>query len=281
MKISISIPTYNRLENVKLLSKSLSNVHGIQRHNIRIYDDASIKFTKEELKKIFPNAEIKVKKNNVGADINTYQMCKDFLTTEDDVLLICDSDLIVHTDALKFIENNIDQTEGVLSLFNSSGHKEMKKDARTDKFVFKKYVGAAGVVFSKKIVQELIENIPYDNVNMWDWAFCNYFHKQGIKIFVSKQSYVLHTGIDGENSNLLLFEFAKEYVPSNDFDKIQIDKLNRLFVESYIKMSDFTKVKIILRKFFRVNLRKAIGFLFGDALLFKVLSWRKKKRYGR
>lgn len=278
MKISISIPTYNRLDNLMKLSKSLSSVNNMKYHNIRIYDDASSDYAKEELKDIFPNVEIIVNENNMGADLNTYQMCKHFLTTDDDVLLICDSDLIVHADALNFIENNIDQTEGVLSLFNSSGHKEMKKDARIDKFVLKKYIGAAGVVFSKKIVRELIENIAYKSANMWDWAFCNYLQKNDIEIFVSKQSYVLHTGIDGENSNLLLFEFSKDYVPSNDFDKTQIDKLNRLFVGSYIKMSDFTKVKIILRKILRVNLRKGIGFLFGDAFLFKVLSWRKNKR---
>lgn len=281
MKISISIPTYNRLENVKLLSESLRNVNNIEHHNIYIYDDASSEFSKKELKEIFPNTEIIVNERNMGADLNTYQMCKHFLTTGNDILLICDSDLIVHVDALKFIENNMDQTEGVVSLFNSSGHKEIKNGVRTDKFVQKKYVGAAGVVFSKKILQELIESIPYNYANMWDWAFCNYLDKHGIKIFVSKQSYVIHTGINGENSNLLLFEFSKNYVPFNDFDKIQIGKLNKLFVESYIKMSDLTKVTIILRKFLRVNLRKHITFLFGDTFLFKVLSWRKKRRYGR
>jgi len=279
MKISISIPTYNRLENVRQLSKSLRNVNNIKNHHIRIYDDASTEFGKEELIKIFPNAVIKVNKHNRGADINTYQICKDFLITECDYLFLCDSDLIVHKDALRFIENNIDKTEGVLSLLNSSGHKEMKKSAGTDKFVLKKYVGAAGVVFSRKIVHELIQNIPFQNANMWDWAFCNYLQKQGIKIFVSQQSYVLHTGINGENSNLLLFEFSKNYVPFTDFDQIQIDKLNKLFVESYMGMSDLIKVKIILRKVFRTNLRRLIGFLFGEDNLFKILSWRKKKRY--
>lgn len=279
MKISISIPTYNRLENVKQLSESLKYVKKIEQHSICIYDDASTAFNKEELIKIFSDDEVMVNNHNVGADINTYQMCKDFLTSDCDYLFLCDSDLIVHADTLKFIEHNMDQTEGILSLLNSSGHETVKNATRTDQFVFKKYVGAAGIVFSKKIVQELIENIPYDSVNMWDWAFCNYFHKQGIKIFVSKQSYVLHTGINGENSNLLLFEFSKNYVPFNDYDKTQMDKLNKLFVESYIKMSDFTKLKIILRKNLRTNLRRLISFVFGDTLLFKVLSWRKKKRY--
>ncbi|HIP14035.1 MAG TPA: glycosyltransferase [Sulfurimonas autotrophica] len=275
MKISISIPTYNRLENVRQLSKSLRNVNNIKNHHIRIYDDASTEFGKEELIKIFPNAVIKVNKHNRGADINTYQICKNFLMTDDDILLLCDSDLILHPESLDFIENHIKQTDGILSIFNSSAHSKVCDFS--DKFILKDSVGAAGTVFTQTIMQELINNISEEQANFWDWSFCAYLREKGKRIFVSKQSYVMHTGIDGENSNIMLFEFSQNYQPGTNFEEEQLNKLNQKFINAYTSILLKEKISILMDKRKRYILRKVVSTLFGKNTLAKLLSWRKRR----
>lgn len=276
MKIFIGIPVYNRKDRLELLSRSLRDVSNIRKHTLCIYDDCSSEFDKQYLEDLFPNAEIYKNETNMGADLNSYKICQEFLKSDNDYLLLCDSDLVLHKESILFIEKHIQNTEGVLSLLNSSGHGHSLGDDVSDDFVIKKFVGAAGMVFSKEIMKELVEKIPYKNVNMWDWALCTHLNSQGIKIFVSKNSYVLHTGIDGENSNVLLFEFSKNYFPATDFDKEQLHELNKLFVEKYIELSTIVKAKIFVRKILRETIRKVIGVLFGYKFLVKLLSWRKR-----
>ena len=274
MKISSSIPTHNRLNNLINLSKSLSNVNNINYHHIRIYDDASTEYSEEEIKEIFPNVEIIVNENNMGADINTYQMCKHFLTTDDDILLICDSDLILHPESLNFIEKTIGKTDGVVSLFNSNTHQSIGEFS--DTLIIKKNIGAAGTAFTKEMLKEIIDNVSEKYVYLWDYAFSAYVNQIGKRLLVSKQSYVLHAGIEGENSNIILFDRGKNYIPSSEFDYQEIYKINQIVVDKFEKMSDWEILKIIVRKIARNLFRRTFIKLFGIQNLILFLNFRKK-----
>ena len=102
MKITFGICTYNRKDILVKSAKSLNAISGIEKVNIRIYDDCSSEFDETELRALFPTAKsIIVRPENVGADMNTALMFEDFLTTEDEYLVVADADLIYRRDCLQ------------------------------------------------------------------------------------------------------------------------------------------------------------------------------------
>ena len=147
--------------------------------------------------------------------------------------------------------------------------------------MIKRYIGAAGAVFTKEAMRTLMSTIPYREAIMWDWAFCRHWAERGKHIYVASHSYVLHTGIDGENTNVMLFEFADGFIPSTEFEKAQLEKLDRMFVERYMQLTDSKKISILMRKTIRERLRRTIATLLGEKCLFTLLAWRKRVRYKR
>ena len=178
-----------------------------------------------------------------------------------------------NSECLDFIENYIKQTDGILSIFNSVTHPKISDFS--DKLILKNSVGAAGAAFTRELMLEIIDNISEEQINFWDWAFCAYIKSKNKRIFVSKQSYALHTGIDGENSNVMLFDFAKNYIPYNDIDMKIVNKLNNEFINKYLEISDIKKIKILIRRIVRKSSRSVVKKIFGEGVLIKILSWRK------
>ena len=278
VKISIGIPNYNRLENIRRLSCSLKYVKNIDSCEVNVFDDKSTQYDIEVLEKLFSqfsNVAFYENDVNLGADLNTYQICNKFIDSGNDCLLLCDSDLILHPLSLEFIEENIANTEGIMSLLNSNEHQEISRIS--DKFVSKKYVGAAGVVFSKELLKDIVRNVPKENAIMWDWSFCQYLDSVGVKIYVSDRSYVQHMGFNGENSNFLLYDFGKNYIPDTDFEKDELNKLYRDFFLDANSISDEFKIKVLFRKILRKRVRKLISLLFGNKFLFELLIRRKRR----
>ncbi len=276
MKISISIPVYNRKNQVEVLAESLENVEGISRHSIQIFDDCSTEFGMDYLHELFPSASIAQNIKNMGADRNAYQICTAFLNSDSDILFVCDSDLLIHPKALLFIEKNMSTTNGILSIYNSSMHP--KKKNYNDQLIIKDTIGAAGSCFTKSMMNELIENIPKEQILMWDWAFCGYMQKIEKNIYVTKQSFVQHLGINGENSSFLLFDYGLNYDPITIFEKKEIAKIEKIFIENWYNTSDNTILKVLFRKKVRISLRGIIKILFGLSFLIKILSIRKHYR---
>jgi len=281
-KIIVAIPVFNRSKALERLSYSLQQLQIPQkwRMDIVLFDDGSTDFGVDYLVGLFPKADIQTFENNVGADLNTVRIFEYFSKLDADILMICDSDLIIHPKAFLFLENNLIKTDGILSLLNASTHVE-KREYDKNALIERKYVGAAGCCFTRKAAVELLENIPSKYYIMWDWAFSAYMARTGKRIYVSKRSYVLHTGIDGENSEPLLFDFSLNYQPDTPREREMLEYLNRVFVERYLETSDMNKIGILLRKALRKKLRRLLASVVGDERLIAILGSRKRRLRNR
>lgn len=198
--ITIAIPIYNRLKYVELFGRSLQQCDLLSNCNVKVYDDASTEFDASKLRDLFPYAkEVVRRKKRLNADGNMYRIYKDFLTSTDDILVMLDSDLLCDPNFIKFILNNIDNTDGVLSLYNSILHPPFK--VIDDVFVHKLHVGGAGVVFKRNVVRSIVNNVPYYHGCAYDWLWSKYLTENNIRIFCSKDSMVQHIGFEGQNCN--------------------------------------------------------------------------------
>lgn len=216
-KVLIGVTTYNRRKILEIMAKSLYESDLTVEHGIRVYDDKSSDYGEAELREIFPDAErIHIRSINVGADLNTWGMYCDFIESDYDYLFNADSDLIFHSRWLEKGLLYIDRTDGVLSLFNTAIHKEIKKEGD---LVVKKIFGAAGTLFSRKSIEELIK--AYKNGDFSpsaiDWGFCKYFTCHNKKLYCTSKSFVQHIGIKGFNCGKNSFVYGENF---------EVDSLN-------------------------------------------------------
>ena len=230
MKITVAIPTYNRPEYIKKCAKSLYQVDGISECNIRIYDDCSTEISGRFLREQFPGAvDIVVRETNLKADRNMAQMYRDFLETGDEIFIGADSDTIFRPDILHMVNELIGETDGVLSLYNSVLHKAISElNIENVPCLVKNHIGAAGTVFAREVIVEVVENI--ESGELYDWRWSEYLQQQGRRLIVTKESYIQHIGLDGENNNVELFDFGENFDPVTDVNKdILIDLLTNVF----------------------------------------------------
>ena len=274
MKIFVGIPVCNRLEHLKTLSMSLKQIKGIEKCHIYLFDDASDEFDVDVLRDLFPMANVIRNETNLGADRNTFNIYKMFLEREEELLFLCDSDLILHPDCLEVIEDVFPETDGLLSLLNASAHPTIIKT--NEQLVIKKSVGSAGLVLSRELVEALVASAEEKYTSMWDWYITVYMKQHKKRIIATEKSYVLHTGIDGENSNVLLFDYAMNYECATPFEERIYSQLNETFAQKYLSLGDFEKVKILSRKIFRETTRTLIARLFGEKRLLGLLVLRKQ-----
>ncbi len=277
MKISISVPTYNRFENLLILSKCFQHVKHIEKHHLRIYDDESTTFSLHEIQKVFPSAKQIIRNvRNLGADRNLYSLMVDFLKSDDDVLFVCDSDLIMHPECLWFIENTIDKTEGIMSVYNSARHPSY--DIADNDFLLKKSIGAAGSVFTRKMIEQVIQAVPEKFANYWDWAISFYLQSISKKIYVSKQSFVQHIGIKGENNTILSLDYGINYQPQTALEKEQLSDFYKVFFQQYTSISPAHIGIHYLRRKVVKKIHEMIFALFGYRFVLTVLTLRKKQK---
>ncbi len=206
--VTVGIATYNRKSILTKMAASfyLSNLSGAEVH-VRVYDDCSSEFDGEFLKTLFPGAAVRVNKVNLKADLNTFGMYEDFLTTGDDYFFNADSDLIFRKDWLSFCLDHIEETQGVMSIFNTKNHPAVA-DSGNPEFVLKEHIGAAGTFFKRERVKEIVGSLSDSDRKMIDWSFSKYFTENGLKIFCSRESYVQHIGLAGQNSSLTAIDYA-------------------------------------------------------------------------
>ncbi len=218
MKLTIGICTYNRKNIIEYTSKSLKEINNIECANVKIYDDSSVEYDINYLKKLYPMAKkINRTQENLGADYNTQKMYEDFLKSEDEYLFNADSDLIFNKDILTIIEKNINILKKankpvVFSVFNTSKHKTIKDF--DENLCIKHSVGAAGVVFSKEVIKMFVNKIPQKysvQIPSIDHCFCDILRKNKYDIFCTKKSYVQHIGLIGQNSSGINVDWGKDF----------------------------------------------------------------------
>ncbi|MCF2673215.1 glycosyltransferase [Fusobacterium varium] len=227
MKIIMMISTYNRKEILEKSISSLKKVKNLEKFEIQIYDDKSSEYNEQYLKEKIPFAKkITIRNENLKADKNMYMMYKDFLETEGDYLLQADSDMIYNEEFLSIIQKIAKLKEkAVYSLYNSNLHNFFQdiEEKYIDKIEFRRKIdiGGACVLFSREIIEEIINNIKIKNEDFtsYDYRWSEYLNSKNIPIYVSKISFIQHLGIGGQNNKKIAnIDLGRGFIPSNKED---------------------------------------------------------------
>lgn len=201
---------------------------------IRVYDDCSCEFHEDELKKEFPFISEFIKRPyNLGSDLNIQKMYQDFLETGDDVLVNCDSDMIFHEGWINKVRELLPYTDGVLSFYNSSQHPPAEYlTINNERMVRKDTIGSAGTVFTRNIVQQIVNNVRASHKYDWDWS--KYLSTTGVRLLVTENTYIQHIGIVGQNCDAAqIIDYGLNFFPSNE-DTL---RLNTAFFEQAVLAS--------------------------------------------
>lgn len=232
MNIFVGVTTYNRLTEVQTMSKSLFGCSGISDCTIRVFDDCSTEYSIEDLRALFPSPTgLERRVSNLGASMNMHKMFLDFLTVGADVLIVADSDLIFNPGAIQFIKRVFPSTEGVLSLYNSAFHHGSDETVIAGEYLVRKdAIGAAGAVFAREVIIDIVKKVPV--TIHYDWGWSSFLSKRGTKIWVARDSQVQHIGITGVNCNgVSIVDFGLNFSPGSDFN---LEVLLRFFQESML-----------------------------------------------
>jgi hypothetical protein len=230
--ITIAIPTYNRYDLLKIMAASLySSDLSVVQYKIRIYDDCSTEYGLDELRQLFPNAVSIIRNSrNLKADLNMFSFYRDFLSSSSDKYLFnADSDLIFNKKWLVHGLELINKTDGVLSLFNATSHEP--EEIVDSTFCIKKNIGAAGTLFTRERIEEIINNfskLPSSDLTSFDWKWSDFFAKNNIRIFCTNESLVQHIGYHGQNTFIKYrgYRIIKTQKPYFDFGRnFKIDSL--------------------------------------------------------
>lgn len=225
MKLTIGICTYNRKELIEKTAKSLYEIEGIENVNINVYDDCSTEYDINYLRKLYPTAK-KISRNetNLGADFNTQKMYQDFLKSEDEYLFNADSDFIFNKNVLQVITNTIrilqeNNKKVIFSVFNTLHHRTIEDFGQ--ELIIKHSIGAGCAVLSRQVIELFINEIPKKytpEIPSIDHYFCHALRKNNDSIFCTKNSYVQHLGLVGQNSFGINFDWGENFIVDTELN---------------------------------------------------------------
>jgi hypothetical protein len=197
----IAIPTYDRLPELIACLTCLREARGLDRYRIFIRDDASTKFGPDELAQLMPLAE-RIDRNavNCGPDLNQVRLLRDCIAAGARRVIVLDSDMIVSPAALDFAERAFERTDGVLSLYNSQHHREVR--GIDEELVEKRSIGGAATCWGAALLASVLDGLgtvrgAYDT---WDWQAVYLLRAMRRRMIVSRRSYAQHLGISGQNN---------------------------------------------------------------------------------
>ena len=214
-KIMIAIPTHNRKGYTKFNADVIRLYHKIPSEQLFIFDDCSTQYGEKELREWYGhNINYFPCTMKLLADSNIRRMFKYFSTSNYDIIFSVDSDTLFQKQWRSFILDNINKTDGMMSLYHSAAnwHQTYGCD---DVLCKKKSLGSAGSVMRKDVVIKMLKgnkNGKKAGGKNFDWGFVDYFKKKGIKMFVPEKSLMFHYGRKGQNNKCgTYWDFAKDF----------------------------------------------------------------------
>lgn len=225
MKTIIGITTWNRKKTLQLSVKSLQHAE-LAGCEVRIYDDASDEYDISFLKKVMPGARVRRNKRRLGADGNMINMYEDFVKSDGDLLINADADLLYRADFVSEAVRLLEQTDGVLSLFNTANH---IVKAECGELVEKYDIGAAGTVFRRDVLVGALDKIKsaLNEREQADWTWSRVLRESGCRIMVAKASLVQHIGLRGVWSSGQSFDYGEGFI----VDEVNGQLLNEVVLE--------------------------------------------------
>jgi hypothetical protein len=253
IKAAIGVATWNRKSIVAAHAASLRESRLPVDTKILVIDDASSEYDVEFLASIFPpGSEIRRNQTNSGgADFALANLMKELLKTDADVVMLLDSDLLVHEEFVGVGLGLLDQTDGLLSLFNTPNHPALRE---VGPFLIKESIGSAGTLWSRELAESVIRDVA-DGAR-WDWRFCDHVRSTGREIYVSKQSMVQHVGFaEGQNSKLDYGDFGAGFADSDARNAYRLIEGNVAYVQAIGRRVIWNGIE---QSEFRAKLEKAL-----------------------
>lgn len=219
--VAIGVPTFNRRIFVEANGRSLRRAAippGLE-VKLLVVDDASAEYDAAFLAEVYPvGAQILRRESNSGgadhAIADLFQRC---LALNADAILLLDSDLIVDPDFLTKGLALLQQSDGMVSLFNTPNHPAREKFGA---LLRKSSIGSAGALWSRALAEEVRAQVPIGP--KWDWRFCAFLEASGRRVLCAEQSLVQHIGFfEGENSSLDYGDYGVGFA-AGSFDNLAI-----------------------------------------------------------
>jgi hypothetical protein len=205
--VLVATPSWNRRPIISLLAASLqASDLRLEDTEYIISDDASTEYSEEDLKTMFPWADVVRHRQKHGHPLmNTHYCFDEFIRGAYDTLVILDSDMIVSRDWRSRLDELV-STPGftIGSLYNSASHRSTEDHGS---YLLKASAGFAGMVFSRASLLNIKAHLQghFD-----DWKVCRHV---GTTFRVTKPSAIAHIGIDGQwnGGNYALIDKAVDF----------------------------------------------------------------------
>jgi hypothetical protein len=220
---------------LEITAKSLYECSNIDKADITVFNDCSTEFDGKYLEKLFnsPNAKVVNREKNLkSADLHVYRIMLDFLDSANDVLFICDSDLLLRPDTIDYVFNNFEKTDGFLGLYNSELHRDIYFDGE---FVYKEDVGFAGICISKALLDKFIKT-QEESPRSMDFKLSDFLISENVRLMVPKNCLVQHIGFEGQNCGNSSVEFSSNFIPLSEFNKKIISGMMPLVLKMQSEM---------------------------------------------
>ncbi len=192
LKIAVAIPTWNRIGYVKLASDAIRGTFPTQ--DIWIFDDQSDEYNEQDLRQWYGTDHVWTSDTKLHADGMARHIAEWFLTTEYDIVVTMDSDLVVAPDWVASLRKGLNTSTGVFSLYHSGAPTHVSRSCG-EFLCAQDSIGNAGVVWRRDLLQRMLDDVHA--VERFDWEWSQWCKRNDVALDALKDSAVLHIGIHG------------------------------------------------------------------------------------
>jgi len=195
--VAVAVPTHNRIGYVQLTSKALRGT--IPANDVWVFDDQSDEYKHKDLASWYGTEHIFIAKRRLKADAMARHILEWFVSSQYDVLVLLDSDLVVAPNWLDSLHDGLRDSKGLLSLYRSGAPKH--RSLRCGGVLCEQpSMGNAGTVWRRSIAEKMLSEMP-NRDGGFDWGWSEWCVKNKIPMETLLQSAVLHIGMYGSWSH--------------------------------------------------------------------------------
>ena len=195
--VAVAVPTHNRIGYVQLTSKALRGT--VPANDVWVFDDQSDEYKHKDLASWYGTEHIFISKRRLKADAMARHILEWFVSSQYDVLVLLDSDLLVAPNWLGSLHAGLRDSKGLLSLYRSGAPKH--KSLRCGGVLCEQpSMGNAGTVWRRSIAEKMLSEMS-NREGGFDWGWSEWCTKNRVPMQALKASAVLHIGMHGSWSH--------------------------------------------------------------------------------
>lgn len=195
--VAVAVPTHNRIGYVQLTSKALRGT--VPANDVWVFDDQSDEYKHKDLASWYGTEHIFISKRRLKADAMARHILEWFVSSQYDVLVLLDSDLLVAPNWLDSLHAGLRDSKGLLSLYRSGAPKH--KSLRCGGVLCEQpSMGNAGTVWRRSIAEKMLSEMS-NREGGFDWGWSEWCTKNRVPMQALKSSAVLHIGMHGSWSH--------------------------------------------------------------------------------